>query len=135
MFDDNGSFLLAIFEFFVFFAWFMCLWWVFGDLFRSRDVGGVGKTLWSLFIIFLPFLGILVYLIARGSGMTERTLEAQAELQKRQDAYIRSVAAPTAGKGSTADEIASAKSLLDSGAINESEFQQLKAKALATSPA
>jgi hypothetical protein len=135
VFDDNGSFLLAIFEFFVFFAWFMCLWWVFGDLFRSRDVGGVGKTLWSLFIIFLPFLGILVYLIARGSGMTERTLEAQAELQKRQDAYIRSVAAPTAGKGSTADEIASAKSLLDSGAINESEFQQLKAKALATSPA
>ena len=135
MFDNNGSFLLAMFEFFIFFAWFMCLWWVFGDIFRSRDLGGLGKTVWSLFIIFLPFLGVLVYLIARGSGMTDRTLEAQAELQKRQDAYIRSVATPTTGKSSTADEIASAKSLLDSGAINESEFQQLKAKALATSPA
>ncbi|HKG49846.1 MAG TPA: SHOCT domain-containing protein [Actinomycetales bacterium] len=135
MFNDNGSFLLAMFEFFIFFAWFMCLWWVFGDLFRSRDVGGLGKTVWSLFIIFLPFLGVLVYLIARGSGMTERTLEAQTEMQKRQEAYIRSVATPDAGKGSSADEIASAKSLLDSGAINESEFQQLKAKALAISPA
>jgi len=135
VFNDNGSFLLAMFEFFIFFAWFMCLWWVFGDLFRSRDVGGLGKTVWSLFIIFLPFLGVLVYLIARGSGMTERTIEAQAEAQKRQEAYIRSVATPDAGKSSTADEIASAKSLLDSGAINNSEFQQLKAKALAASPA
>ena len=135
MFDNNGSFLLAMFEFFIFFAWFMCLWWVFGDIFRSSDLGGLGKTLWSLFIIFLPFLGVLVYLIARGSGMTDRTLQQQAELQKRQEAYIRTVAAPSAGKSSTADEIASAKSLLDSGAINESEFQQLKAKALATSAA
>ena len=135
MFDNNGSFLLAMFEFFIFFAWFMCLWWIFADLFRSRDLGGVAKTVWSVFIIFLPFLGVLVYLIARGSGMTERTVEAQADLQKRQEAYIRSVAAPEAGKSSSANEIASAKSLLDSGAINESEFQQLKAKALTASPA
>ena len=130
MFNNNGSFLLAMFEFFIFFAWFMCLWWIFGDLFRSRDLGGLAKTVWSVFIIFLPFLGVLVYLIARGSGMTDRTLEAQAEMQKRQEAYIRSVAKPSAGEGGTAQEIASAKSLLDSGAINESEFQQLKAKAL-----
>jgi hypothetical protein len=135
VFDNNGSFLLAMFEFFIFFAWFMCLWWIFGDLFRSRDVGGVAKTVWSVFIIFLPFLGVLVYLIARGGGMTERTLEAQAEMQKRQEAYIRSVAVPSPRKSSTADEIASAKSLLDSGAINEGEFQQLKAKALAGSSA
>ena len=135
MFDDNGSFLLALFEFFIFFAWFMCLWWIFGDLFRSRDLGGMAKTLWALFIIVLPVLGMLVYLIARGNGMTERGIEAQAEMQKRQDAYIRSVAASNGGKSSAADDIVSAKSLLDSGAINQSEYEQLKAKALATSGA
>src|SRR6185436_12939477 len=90
MFDDNGSFLLALFEFFIFFAWFMCLWWIFGDLFRSRDLGGFAKTIWVLFIIVLPFLGILVYLIARGHGMTERTVESQKELQRQQAEYIRS---------------------------------------------
>ncbi|GIE86200.1 SHOCT domain-containing protein [Actinoplanes regularis] len=128
MFDDNGSFLLAMFEFFIFFAWFMCLFWVFGDLFRSKDLGGVAKTFWTLFLIFLPILGMLVYLIARGGGMTERALAAQAEAVRRQDAYIRSVAAP--GGGSVTDEIASAKELLDSGAISATEFESLKASAL-----
>jgi hypothetical protein len=131
VFDDNGSFLLAMLEFFIFFAWFMCLFWVFGDLFRSKDLGGVAKTLWVIFLIFLPMLGLLVYLIARGHGMTERTVSAQAEAQKRQDAYIRSVATADAGRDSAAGEIASAKALLDSDAINETEFQQLKAGALA----
>lgn len=135
VFDDNGSFLLAMFEFFIFFAWFMCMFWVFGDLFRSRDLGGVAKTLWTIFIIFLPFLGMLVYMIARGGGMTERAMAAQAEAQKRQEAYIRSVATPTGGKGSVTDEIASAKSLLDSGAINASEYERLKASALAKTAA
>jgi len=135
VFDDNGSFLLAMFELFIFFAWFMCLWWIFGDLFRSRDLGGVAKTIWAVFIIALPFLGVLVYLIARGNGMAERGLEAQAEMQQRQEAYIRSVAASDGGRRSAADQIASAKSLLDSGAIDQSEFEQLKAKALATDSA
>jgi len=136
VFDNNGSFLLAMFEFFIFFAWFMCLFWVFGDLFRSKDLGGVAKTLWILFLIVLPILGMLVYLIARGGGMTERSLSAQAEAQKRQDAYIRSVATPNGGKSSVTDEIAAAKALLDSGAINATEYEQLKAKALgsASSP-
>jgi hypothetical protein len=137
VFDNNGSFLLAIFEFFIFFAWFMSLFWIFGDLFRSRDLGGVAKTLWTLFLIFLPILAMLIYLIARGGGMAERAQASQAEAQKRQDAYIRSVASSNGGKGSAADEIASAKALLDSGAINASEFEQLKANALAkgtTSP-
>src|SRR3954468_2263300 len=133
VFDDNGSFLLALFEFFIFFAWFMCLFWIFGDLFRSKDLGGVAKTLWTLFLIVLPILGMLIYLIARGGGMTERGLAAQADAQRRQDAYIRSVATPNGGKGSVADEIASAKALLDSGAINAGEYEQLKAKALAKS--
>jgi len=131
VFDNNGSFLLAMFEFFIFFAWFMSLFWIFGDLFRSNDLGGVAKTFWTLFLIILPILGMLIYLIARGNGMTERALSAQADAQKRQDEYIRSVATPGGSKGSVTEEIASAKSLLDSGAINASEYEQLKANALA----
>jgi hypothetical protein len=135
VFDNNGSFLLAVLEFFIFCAWFMCLFWVFGDLFRSKDLGGVAKTLWSVFLIFLPIIGMLVYLIARGHGMTERSMAAAADAQRRQDAYIRSVATSNGGKSGVADEIASAKALLDSGAINQTEFEQLKAKALGTSTA
>jgi hypothetical protein len=129
VFDDNGSFLLALFEFFIFVAWFMCLFWVFGDLFRSTDLSGVAKTLWVLFLIILPILGLLVYVIARGRGMTERALAAQADAVRQQDAYIRSVATPSGG--SAVDKIASAKQLLDSGAISAAEFEQLKAGALA----
>jgi len=129
MFNDNGSFLLALFEFFLFFAWFMCLFWVLGDIVRSKDLGGVGKTLWVIFVIVLPWLGILVYVIARGHGMQERQLEQAKDLQAAQAAYIKSVAAPSSG-GATS-QIADAKGLLDSGAITEAEFNQIKAKALA----
>jgi len=132
VFDDNGSFLLATLEFFIFFAWFMSLFWVFGDLFRSKDVGGWAKALWTLFLIVLPILGMLTYLIVRGRGMTGRALEAQAEAQKRQDAYIRQVAAPNRSNDSPTDKIASAKALLDSGAIDATEYEQLKADALGT---
>jgi hypothetical protein len=129
MFDDNGSFLLAMFEFFLFFAWFMCLFWVLGDIFRSKDLGGGGKTLWVIFVILIPWLGILVYLIARGKGMQERQLEQARDMQAAQTEYIKSVA----GSGSSAaDQITSAKSLLDSGAITQAEFDALKAKALAS---
>src|SRR6476469_5955516 len=68
MFNENGPFLLALFEIFLFFAWFMCLFWIFGDIFRSKDLGGVARTLWVLFVIFVPWLGILVYLIVRWEG-------------------------------------------------------------------
>ena len=129
MFDDNGSFLLALFEFFLFFAWFMCLFWVIGDIFRSRDMSGVAKTFWVFFVIILPWLGILVYLIARGSGMHKRQLEQAQEMHAAQTEYIRSVAGSSGGSAS--DQIASAKSLLDSGAITQAEFEALKAKALA----
>lgn len=130
MFDDNGSFLLALLEFFLFFAWIMCLFWIFGDIFRSRDLGGVAKTLWVLFVILIPWLGILVYLIARGKGMHERQLEQVKDMQRAQNEYIKSVA----GSSSTSatDQIASARGLLDSGAITQAEFDQLKAKALAS---
>ncbi len=127
MFNDNGSFLLALFEFFLFFAWFMCLFWVFGDIFRSKDMGGGAKTFWVFFVIILPGLGILIYLLARGGGMTERAVEQQKDMQAAQADYIKSVAGAT---GSATDQIASAKSLLDSGAISQAEFDALKAKAL-----
>jgi Phospholipase_D-nuclease N-terminal len=132
MFDNNGSFLLAIFEFFLFCAWFMCLFWIIGDVFRSRDLGGWGKTMWTLFIIVLPLIGMLVYLIARGGDMTQRAVDARIEAQTRQDAYIRQVAGAGSGGGGAAQQIAEAKALLDSGAIDAREFEQLKAEALNT---
>ena len=130
MFNDNGSFLLALFEFFLFFAWFMCLFWVLGDIFRSKDLGGGAKTVWVIFVIVIPWLGLLVYMIARGHGMQQRQLEQAQEIQAAQASYIQSVAGTSAG--GTATQIADAKGLLDSGAITQAEFEQIKAKALAT---
>jgi len=130
MFNDNGSFLLALFEFFLFFAWFMCLFWVLSDIFRSKDLGGGGKTLWVIAVIIVPWLGVLIYVIARGHGMQDRQLEQAKEVQQAQAAYIQSVAG--ASSGSATAEIADAKSLLDSGAITQAEFDQIKAKALAS---
>jgi ABC-type multidrug transport system fused ATPase/permease subunit len=131
MFNDNGSFLLAMFEFFLFFAWIMCVFYVFADIFRSDDMGGGAKTIWVIFIILVPFLGVFVYLIARGGGMTKRSMEAQAQLRAQQDEYVRSVVG-TSGGGSSVDQIASAKKLLDDGSITQAEFDQLKAQALGT---
>ena len=130
MFNDNGSFLLALFEFFLFFAWFMCLFWVLSDIFRSKDLGGGGKTLWVIFVIVIPWLGILIYLIVRGHGMHARQLEQAKEVQAAQAEYIKSVAGPTSGD--VTSQIAKAKGLLDSGAITQAEFDQIKAKALAS---
>jgi hypothetical protein len=127
MFNDNGSFLLAMFEFFLFFAWFMCLFWVYGDIFRSKDLGGLAKTLWILFVLFTFWLGLLVYVLVRGKGMQERQLDQAREMQAAQSQYIKSAA----GSTTATDQIASAKSLLDSGAITQAEFDALKAKVLA----
>ena len=128
MFNDNGHFLLGLLEFFLFFAWIMVLFWVFGDLFRSRDLGGFAKTIWVLVIIIFPWFGVLIYLIARGKGMQERALEQQKEIQAHQAEYIKSV---TGASANPTAQIADAKSLLDSGAISQQEFDALKAKALA----
>jgi hypothetical protein len=129
MFNDNGSFLLALFEFFLFFAWFMCLFWVYGDIFRSKDLSGVAKTLWILFVLFTFWLGLLVYVLVRGKGMQERQLEQARDMQAAQTQYIKSVAGSSAAD--PAGQITSAKALLDSGAITQDEFAALKAKALA----
>ncbi|HQZ84339.1 MAG TPA: SHOCT domain-containing protein [Actinomycetota bacterium] len=127
MFNDNGSFIIALFEFFLFFAWFMCLFWIFGDIFRSHDMGGFAKTLWVILVIVVPWFGVLIYLIARGSGMSRRAVEQQKEIQAAQSEYIKSVA----GSGdSAADQISSAKALLDAGTITQAEFDSMKAKAL-----
>jgi len=130
MFNDNGSFLLALFEFFLFFAWFMCLFWILGDIFRSSDMGGGAKTLWVIFVIVIPWLGILVYLIARGHGMNDRQMEQVQAAEAAQAAYIKSVAGSSSSDA--ASQITTAKSLLDSGAITQAEFEQMKAKALAS---
>ena len=129
MFNDNGSFLIALLEIFLFFAWFMCLFWIFGDIFRSKDLGGGARTVWVIFVIIIPWLGILAYLIVRGKGMHERQLEQVKDIQRAQNEYIKSVAGGSAT--GAADQIASAKGLLDSGTITQAEFDQLKAKALA----
>ena len=105
MFNNNGSFLLALFEFFLFFAWFMCLCWILGDIFRSKDIGGGAKTLWVLFVIIIPWLGILVYLIARGHGMQERQLEQVKAMQQAQNEYVRSVAAGSSKSAADRDRV------------------------------
>jgi phospholipase D-like protein/putative oligomerization/nucleic acid binding protein len=114
--------------FFVWIAWFMLLFRIIGDIFRRKDIGGGGKTLWMIFVIVLPFLGVFVYLVSQNDGMTQRTLEQVQAQQSQMDDYVRSVAST----GSPAAEIEKAQGLLDSGAISQSEYEALKAKALAT---
>jgi hypothetical protein len=122
-----GDLLLWFFWVFVFVAYLMVLFSIIGDLFRDHTLNGWLKALWIIFLIFVPFLTALVYLIARGNSMQKRSMEAASEMRAAQDAYIRQ----TAGSTSAADDIAKAKSLLDSGAITQAEFDALKAKALA----
>ncbi len=116
---------------FVFFAYLMVLFSILSDLFRDHKLSGWWKAVWIIFLIFVPFLTALVYLIARGSGMTKRGMEQAAEMRKAQDEYIRQTAG-TAGGSSSVDDIAKAKSLLDSGAITQAEFDAIKSKALAS---
>jgi putative oligomerization/nucleic acid binding protein/phospholipase D-like protein len=114
--------------FFAFVIWFWLLITVFGDIFRRHDTGGFAKTMWIIFIIVLPFLGVFIYLIANHEGMAERNMESMQAAQAQQEAYIKSVATG----GGAAEEIEKAKQLLDSGAITQAEFDAMKAKALAS---
>jgi hypothetical protein len=119
-------FWLLIWSFF-FVAYLMIFFNIITDLFRDRELGGWAKAFWVIFLIFFPFLAALIYLIARGRGMGERQLEALKAQKAATDQYIQSVAGPQ----SPADQIASAKALLDSGAISQAEYEALKSKALA----
>jgi hypothetical protein len=120
--------LWSMLIFFVWVAWFMLLFRIVGDVFRRRDIGGGAKTLWLLFVLFVPFLGVFVYLIANNDEMAKRDLERHQAAQAQFNDYVQQAA----GSGGPAAEIDKAKTLLDSGAITESEFAAIKAKALAT---
>jgi len=122
-------FLNILWTMIIFFCWVAWIWLliiVFSDLFR-RDISGWGKAAWVVFLIVLPFLGTLIYLIAEGKDMTERRIKDAQVSQANFDQYVKQVAAD----GGSAGEIAKAKELLDSGAITQQEFESLKAKALA----
>jgi hypothetical protein len=125
-------FLNILWSMILFFAWVIWIWMmitILSDVFRRHDLSGWAKAAWVVFLIVLPFLGVLVYLIAQHDGMTQRSADA-AQAQKAQcDDYVRSV--NTGGGGGAAAEIDKAKQLLDSGAITADEFAALKVKALA----
>ena len=114
--------------FFLWVIWFWILITVFADIFRRHDTSGWSKALWMVFVIFLPYLGVLVYLGVNSKGMAERRVKDVRQSQAQTDEYIRSVA----GSGGAAAEIDKAKQLLDSGAIDATEFATLKQRALAS---
>ena len=121
-------FLDVLWTMIVFFAWLAWIWIAitcFIDIFRRHDIGGVHKAVWVVFIIVIPFLGVLVYLIAQHDGMRERSVKQVQDQQAAFDSYVKQTA------GGSASEIAKAKELLDSGAITQDEFDSIKAKALA----
>jgi ABC-type multidrug transport system fused ATPase/permease subunit len=122
-----GQALLTVFEIFVFAAWLMVLFTVIGDLFRDHEMSGAGKAAWIIFLIFVPFLGTLVYLIARGHGMRERALAQQQEAQQQLDAYVKQ----TASGGSAADELTKLAKLHDENKLSDEEFEKAKAKIVA----
>jgi len=112
--------------FFCWIIWFFLLFRVIADIFRRHDIHGGAKTLWLIFVIILPFLGVFIYLIAESHGMADRDMKSVQASQQQFDTYVKSVA------GGSAAEIEKAKGLLDSGAITQAEFDQIKAKALAS---
>lgn len=125
---DLWSWIGWFFWVFVFVAYLMVLFSIIGDLFRDDRLNGWLKAVWIIFLIFVPFLTALIYLIARGTGMQQRSMAQAAQIRQQQDDYIRT----TAGSGASAsEEIARAKSLLDGGAITQAEYDAIKAKALA----
>ena len=129
VFAADYPFLDVFWTMIVFFCWVAWIWMlimIFSDVFR-RDISGWAKAGWCLFVLVLPFLGALVYLLANGSGLTERRVRDAQVSQADFDQHIRTVAAD----GGSAGEIERAKQLLDSGAINQEEFERLKTKALA----
>jgi general stress protein CsbA len=135
VFAADYPFLDVLWTMILFFCWVAWIWLlivIFSDLFRRHDASGWTKALWIVFLIVLPFLGALVYIIANGKEMTERRVRDVQASQEQFDSYVRSVASESGGGGGgAAGEIERAKQLLDSGAINQEEFDRLKAKALA----
>ncbi len=125
MIASDYPFLDVLWTMVIFFVWILWIWLlftVFADIFRRHDISGGKKTLWIVFTILLPFLGVFVYLITQNVGMTERQLQRTRAQQEQFDDYVRQ----TAGGSGAAGEIEKAKALLDSGAITQAEFAALK---------
>ena len=123
-----GQVFFSLLWFFLFFLWIWLLITVFADIFRDHTMSGWGKAAWVIFVIILPFLGVFVYLIARGGSMAERAAAQQQRSDQQFQQYVQSVAG---SGGSTADELARLADLKAKGVITDAEFDQLKAKALA----
>jgi hypothetical protein len=128
---DFWSVVGSIFWFMILFAWIALLFRIFGDLFGDHEMSGWGKALWTIFLIFFPWLGALVYLIARGRSMNERAL---AQAQRNQQAFNQYVRDTAGTSTSTADELAKLADLRDRGTISDEEFQHAKAKLLGRQP-
>jgi hypothetical protein len=121
-----GEILLLVLEVFLFVAWLWILIAIFSDLFRDHEISGWGKAAWVFFLVFLPFLGALIYLIARGDGMRDRTIKAQEDAKGEFDSYIRQQA-----HSSPADELHKLSELKQKGELSAEEFERAKAKLLA----
>ncbi len=117
--------------FFFLFIWIMILVHILSDLFRDHTLSGGTKTLWVLFLVFLPFLAVLIYLFTRGQGMAERAAARQQQAQDQFEGYVRTVATTGDATTTPTEQITQAKQLLDAGTIDQAEFDRLKAKALA----
>ena len=122
----QGGIFWTMLELFLFIVWFWILIAIFSDIFRSRDMGGWAKALWVIFVIVLPFLGILIYLIARGGKMQERSLE---QAQRQQDAFDAQVR-QAAGASGNVDDLSKLADLKEKGVLTDAEFQAQKAKLL-----
>jgi Short C-terminal domain/Phospholipase_D-nuclease N-terminal len=122
-----GEILLVALEIFFFVIWIWILITILSDLFRDHELSGWGKAAWVLFLVFIPFLTALIYLIARGEGMRDRTIKAQADAKKHFDEYVREQAHTT----SPADELHKLAELKDKGALSQEEFDRAKSKLLA----
>jgi len=122
-----GELLLVVAEIFFFVIWIWILVYILSDLFRDRELSGWAKAAWVLVLVFIPFLTALIYLIARGQGMRDRTIKAQAEARQHFDDYVRE----QAQAASPADELHGLQDLKEKGALSEDEFEQAKAKLLA----
>ncbi len=120
-----GEALLVVLEFFLLFAWIWILISVIIDLFRDHELSGVAKAVWVFFLVFVPMIGVLIYLIVRGSGMRDRALKEQADTKKHFDEYVREQA-----HTSPADELHKLNELKEKGALSDAEFDQAKAKLL-----
>ena len=124
----TGEVFWSMLWFFLFFIWIWLLVVVFGDIFRSHDLGGWSKALWTIFIIVVPYLGVFVYLIARGHKMQEHAVESAQAQDQAMRQYVQNVTG--SGAGSPATEVARLADLRDKGVISDAEFEQAKAKAL-----